>query len=282
MSVDVVTTTSLRQKKQKGEKITMLTGYDFTTARLLDEAGIDIILVGDSLGQVVLGYDSTLPVTLEEMIHHAKAVVRAVERAMVVVDMPFLSFQISPEEALANAGAVVKEVCALPAKFKDGRPTCEPITIAVKIEGGETMAETIRAIVEAGIPVMGHIGMQPMLASLYGGPRVHGRNESEAERILNDARIIEEAGAFAVVLELVPQELAKRVTEILSIPTIGIGAGPHCDGQVLVSSDMLGLYRAPFKHVKRYADLADIMLKAFKAYIEDVKTGAFPNAEHSF
>lgn len=282
MSTELVTTASLLRKKRDHEKITMLTGYDFTTARLLDEAGIDIILVGDSLGQVVLGYDSTLPVTMEDMIHHTKAVVRGVERAMVVSDMPFLSFQISPEEALANAGTLIKEVRSTPVKLVNGKPSSGSVTVAVKLEGGEQVAETIRKIVDAGIPVMGHLGMQPMSASVYGGPRVHGKSEAEAERILRDAKIIEEAGVFAIVLELVPTELARQVTNSVSVPTIGIGAGPYCDGQVLVSSDMLGLYRALFKHVKQYADIGNIMLDAFRAYIEDVKSGKFPTTEHSF
>lgn len=282
MSADKVTTRSLLRKKQKGEKIAMLTAYDFTTARLLDQAGVDIVLVGDSLGQVVLGYDSTIPVTMEDMLHHTKAVVRGVERAMVVTDMPFLSFQISPEDALANAGVLTKEVRSMPVKLEDGKPATEAITTAVKLEGGEPMAETIRKIVDAGIPVMGHLGMTPMSASVYGGPRVHGRSDAEAERILKDAKIIEEAGVFAIVLELVPKDLAKQATEAVSVPTIGIGAGPHCDGQVLVSTDMLGLYGAPFRHVKQYAHIGDAMLQAFKSYIEDVKAGTFPGPEHGF
>ena len=282
MDTKTVTTTTLLQKKQKGEKIVVLTAYDYPSAKLLDEAGLDVALVGDSLGQVVLGYDSTLPVTLEDMVHHTKAVVRGVRRAMVVADMPFMSYQASADEAVANAGYLVQEAAAISHQTEDRKPVAEAITIAVKLEGGEHMVPTIVRIVEAGIPVMGHLGMLPMSASRFGGARVHGRTEFEAERILSDAKALENAGVFAIVLELVPRELAKRVTESIAVPTIGIGAGPHCDGQVLVTSDLLGLYGARFKHVKQYADLSGTILQAFKAYAEDVRTGAFPGNEHSF
>lgn len=282
MDNKTVTTTTLLHKKQKGEKIAVLTAYDYPTGKLLDEAGLDVALVGDSLGQVVLGYDSTLPVTLEDMIHHTKAVVRGVRRAMVVADMPFMSYQAGADEAVANAGYLVQEAAAICHPTSDGKQVTEAITIGVKLEGGEHMVPTISRIVEAGIPVMGHLGMLPMSASRFGGARIHGKTESEAERIIQDAKALEEAGVFAIVLELVPADLASQVTESISVPTIGIGAGPHCDGQVLVSSDLLGLYGARFKHVKQYADLSGTILQAFKAYADDVRAGKFPEKEHSF
>lgn len=275
MDRDRVTTSSLLKKKRAGEKIAVLTAYDFCMARLLDRAGVDIALVGDSLGQVVLGYDSTLPVTMEDIIRHTVAVARGVERAMVVADMPFMSFQTTPEEAVANAGQILKSVTSS-ISHPDG-----PITIAVKLEGGRPVLETVRRLVDAGIPVMGHIGMQPMSAYRFGGPRVHGKTEAEAEQILDDAKALEEAGVFSMVLEKIPAELAKRVTESVGVPTIGIGAGPHCDGQVLVSYDMLGLYGRHFKHVKEYANLSETILDAFQTYVEEVKTGLFPGPEHS-
>ena len=282
MNGRTVTTATLLKKKQKGEKIAVLTAYDYPTAKLLDEAGLDIALVGDSLGQVVLGYDSTLPVTMEDMIHHTNAVVRGVSRAMVVADMPFMSYQTGADDAVANAGWLVQEAAAISHKTEDRKPVTESITVAVKLEGGAHMAETVSRIIEAGIPVMGHLGMLPMSASRFGGARVHGKTKSEAERILRDAKALEDAGVFAMVLELVPKELAKQVTESVAVPTIGIGAGPYCDGQVLVTSDLLGLYGASFKHVKQYANLSDTILKAFKAYADDVRTGVFPGDEHSF
>ena len=267
MSADKVTTVSLLQKKQRGEKITALTAYDYPTAKLLDEAGVDIALVGDSLGMVVLGYDTTLPVTMEDMLHHTTAVVRGVERAMVVADMPFMSYQINLEQAMTNAGRFLQEAGAH----------------AVKLEGGRPMAETIGRIVDVGIPVLGHLGYTPQSVHKFGGPRIQGRTESDAERILNDAKALEQAGVFAIVLELVPRELAGRVTESVSVPTIGIGAGPHCDGQVLVTNDLLGLYGEFHpKHAKKYAQLSDVILQAFKSYVEEVKSGKFPGPEHSF
>lgn len=274
-----VTTQTLLRMKQRGEKITCLTAYDFSMAKLVDEAGIDIILVGDSLGQVVLGYETTLPVTMEDMLHHVKAVVRGVNRAMVVADMPFMSFQSSPEDALRNASRFVKEAGAVGSRIVAGKPLPEALTIAVKLEG--PAVDAIKRIVDAGIPVMGHLGMQPMSAALYGGPRVHGRDEAEAERILREAEAVEKAGVFSIVLEKVPASLAKQVTEMVSVPTIGIGAGPHCDGQVLVSYDMLGLYGLKLKHVKQYANFFDEAMAAFKTYIEEVKSGVFPGPEHS-
>ena len=263
----MVTTLDLLKKKQKGEKITILTAYDYSTAKLIDEASVDVIMVGDSLGMVVLGYDSTLPVTMEDMLHHTRAVVRGVNRAMVVGDMPFLSYQINVEEAVENAGRFLQEAGAH----------------AVKLEGGRPMVDTISRIVDVGIPVMGHLGMTPQSVHKFGGFRLQGKTESDAERIFNDAKALEQAGVFAIVLELVPTELAKRITEAVSVPTIGIGAGPHCDGQVLVTNDLLGLYGEFHpKHAKKYANLSDVMLEAFKSYIEEVKAGKFPGPEHSF
>ncbi|HUV05638.1 MAG TPA: 3-methyl-2-oxobutanoate hydroxymethyltransferase [Armatimonadota bacterium] len=267
MSKDKVTTVSLLEKKQKGEKITALTAYDYSTAKLLNEAGVDIALVGDSLGMVVLGYETTLPVTMEDMLHHTAAVVRGVQRAMVVADMPFMSYQISPEQAMANAGRFLQEAGAH----------------AVKLEGGRPMVETIRRIVDVGIPVLGHLGYTPQSVHKFGGPRIQGKTESDAQRILNDARALEQAGVFAIVLELVPKELAKRVTESVSIPTIGIGAGPDCDGQVLVTNDLLGLYGEFHpRHAKKYANLSEVILAAMKSYVEEVKSGEFPGPEHGF
>ena len=267
MSKDKVTTVSLLEKKQKGEKITALTAYDYSTAKLLNEAGVDIALVGDSLGMVVLGYETTLPVTMEDMLHHTAAVVRGVQRAMVVADMPFMSYQISPEQAMANAGRFLQEAGAH----------------AVKLEGGRPMVETIRRIADVGIPVLGHLGYTPQSVHKFGGPRIQGKTESDAQRILNDARALEQAGVFAIVLELVPKELAKRVTESVSIPTIGIGAGPDCDGQVLVTNDLLGLYGEFHpRHAKKYANLSEVILAAMKSYVEEVKSGEFPGPEHGF
>lgn len=262
-----VTTATLLKKKQAGEKITVLTAYDYSTAKLLDEAGIDIALVGDSLGMVVLGYDSTLPVTMADILHHTKAVSRGIERAMIVADMPFMSYQINPDEAVANAGRFLQEAGAH----------------AVKLEGGRPVAETVARIVDAGIPVMGHLGMTPQSVHKFGGFKVQGRAESDAERLINDAKALEQAGVFAIVLELMPRDLAKQITEAISVPTIGLGAGADCDGQVQVSNDLLGLY-GEFnpKHAKKYANLRADILKAFKSYVEEVTDGKFPTEEHSF
>lgn len=262
-----ITTRSIVEKKKADEKIAMLTAYDYPTARLIDDAGADVILVGDSLGEVVLGMESTLPVTMEMMIHHASAVVRAVQRALVVGDMPFMTYQISPEEALRNAGRYMQEAGIH----------------AVKLEGGHSVIDAVKRLIDAGIPVMGHLGYTPQSTYQFGGPRVQGRTESEAERILNDARELEAAGAFSIVLEVIPQDLARKVTTAVSIPTIGIGAGPHCDGQVLVVHDLLGLTMngAP-KHAKRYANLAAEMTNAFEQYIKEVREGIFPGEDHSF
>ena len=261
-----VTTADFLEKKRKGEKITILTAYDYLTAKIVDSAGVDAILVGDSLGMVALGYMSTIPVTMEEMIHHTKAVVRGRKNAMVIFDMPFLSYQTGVRDAILNAGRALKET------------GCN----AVKIEGGVEQAETIRALVNAGIPVMGHVGLQPQSVNVYGGYRLRGKGE-EREKIIEDAKAVEEAGAFAVVLEKIPAELAKEITEMLSIPTIGIGAGKFCDGQVLVFHDMVGLFEdfKP-KFVKRYAELGKLAREAVEKFIEEVKSGKFPDEEHSY
>lgn len=262
-----VTVPEIERMKQGGEKITVLTAYDYSFARILDEAGIDILLVGDSLGSVIQGQDSTLPVTLDEMIYHTRAVVRGRKRALVVSDMPFLSFQVSVEEAKRNAGRFLQEGGAE----------------AVKVEGGVRMLETIEAIVRIGIPVMGHVGLTPQSIHQFGGYKVQGKEKEQKEAILQDALAVEEAGAFSIVLEGVPMELAQEITRRLSIPTIGIGAGAHCDGQVLVVHDMLGLFdKYTPKFVKKYADVKEVMAEAVKSFIAEVREGKFPDEEHSF
>lgn len=261
-----ITVRSLTDKKQKGEKITMLTAYDYTTARLLDEAGIDIILVGDSLANVFQGRETTLPVTVEEMLYHTRVVSNGVKRAMVVADMPFLSYQVSIDEAIRNAGRFLKEAGAN----------------AVKIEGGKEVATLVERLVSVGIPVMGHIGLTPQSVNALGGYRVVGRDEKEKERLLESAKSLEKAGAFSIVLEMVPAEVSREITKSISIPTIGIGAGPYCDGQVLVVNDLLGLSDVSYKFVKKYANLSQIIIEAVKEYIEEVKSGKFPGDEHSF
>jgi len=257
----------LKAMKKRGEKIAMLTAYDYPTARILDEAGVPIILVGDSLGMVVLGYDSTLPVTMADMIHHTKAVVRGSQRAHVVGDMPFMSYQAGPEDALRNAGRLMQEAGAQ----------------SVKLEGGRSVAETVRRLVEAGIPVMGHIGLTPQSLHRFGGYKVQGKTPAAAVKLLNDAQALEEAGAYAIVLETIPAALAKLITERVSVPTIGIGAGPHCDGQVQVLYDMLGLYPdfVP-KHAKQYAHLAEEAGRAVRHYLAEVTEGRFPTEKESF
>ena len=261
------TTVSLKEKKRNGQKITMLTAYDFPTARMMDEVGIDIILVGDSLGNVVLGYETTLFVTMDEMIHHTRAVTRAARNTMVVGDMPFLSYHLSVEEGLRNAGRFMQEAGAQ----------------AVKLEGGQERVAVVRALTEAGIPVMGHIGLTPQAVHQLGGFRVQGKDVETAQQLIADAKALEEAGAFAVVLECVPAPLAKKVTQEVSIPTIGIGAGPDCDGQVLVNHDMVGLFGGHVpKFVRQYAQIGEIMKEAFKAYKEDVEKGTFPTEEHCY
>jgi len=267
MAPDKVTVPEIRKMKQNSEKITALTAYDYSFSRILDEAGVDIPLVGDSLGSVIQGRENTLHVTLEEVIYHTRAVVRGRERALVVADMPFLSFQISVEEAKRNAGKILQEAGAE----------------AVKLEGGVEMLETIEAIVKIGIPVMGHVGLTPQSLHRFGGYKVQGKEKDQREKIVQDALAVEEGGAFSVVLESIPLDLAQEITRRLSIPTIGIGAGVHCDGQVLVVHDMLGLFDmyTP-KFVKRYADLKSVMSEAVRNYNAEVREGKFPDEEHSF
>jgi 3-methyl-2-oxobutanoate hydroxymethyltransferase len=262
-----ITILDIYKKKAEGRKITMLTAYDYPTAQIVDQAGIDMILVGDSLGMVVQGVSSTLPVTMDEMIYHTKMVSRGAVSAMVVGDMPFLSYQTQKAEAVRNAGRFLKEAGAE----------------AVKLEGGTQMAEAIRAIVDAGIPVMAHIGLTPQYMHALGGFKVQGKDEATREKILADARSVQDAGAFSVVLEAMPVSLAKEIQTMLHIPTIGIGAGPDCDGQVLVLHDLLGLFdRFTPKFVKKYVNLKDQALKAVKEYKQDVENGKFPSEEHSF
>jgi 3-methyl-2-oxobutanoate hydroxymethyltransferase len=262
-----VTISQIKAMKQKSEKITMLTAYDYTTAKIVDETGVPIILVGDSLGMVVLGYDSTIPVTLEVMLHHTKAVVRGAKNALVVGDMPFMTYQISPEQAIMNAGRFLQET------------GCQ----AVKLEGGVTMAETVKKIVDRGIPVMGHLGLTPQSINQLGGHKIQGKTPESASRLLADAIAIDQAGAFAVVLETVPAPLAAFISKKISIPTIGIGAGAGCDGQVQVINDILGSYTdfVP-KHAKQYAKIAGIMADAVTQYYNDVKNGKFPTDAQSF
>lgn len=265
MSKEVVTTATFRQLSAEGKKITMLTAYDYPMAKLVDAAGIHAILVGDSLGNVVLGYDSTIPVTMDDMVHHVKAVTRGVQRAMVVADMPFLSYHVSKEDSLRNAGRFLKEAGAQ----------------AIKLEGGREVAETVQAITEAGIPVMGHIGLTPQSIHQMGGYRVQGKDEKAAQKLLEDARALEDAGAFAVVLELVPTPLAKVITESIGIPTIGIGAGSYCSGQILVTHDMLGFHgKFSPKFVKRFANLHEAIMQGLQDYREEVESGTFPDSEH--
>lgn len=261
-----VTTHTLQAKKMRGEPITILTGYDYSTAVALDRSGIDAILVGDSLGMVVLGYENTLPVTMQDMIHHCRAVARGARRAHLVADLPFMTYQGSTSEALRNAGSLMKK----------GRMD------AVKLEGGRERAAAVKAIVSAGIPVMGHLGLTPQSVHQLGGWRVQGKSAAAARRLIEDALILEDAGCYAVVLEAVPAEVAGLVTRRLSIPTIGIGAGAACDGQVLVVHDLLGLFdRFTPGFVKKYADLCSEMQRAFGEYIGDVRERRFPAAEHS-
>ena len=262
-----VSITDLKAMKKRGERIAMITAYDYPSARLVEEAGVPIILVGDSLGMVVLGYDSTVPVTMEEMLHHVKAVVRGTGKAHVVADMPFMSYQTGPEDALRNAGRLLKEGGAQ----------------SVKLEGGRHVAETVRALVQAGIPVMGHLGLTPQSVNQFGGYKVQGKTPAAAVKLVNDAVSLEQAGAYAVVLETIPAQLAQVITEKISIPTIGIGAGPHCDGQVQVFHDMLGLFTdfVP-KHAKRYAQLGEAVKQAVSEYVAEVREGAFPTERESF
>lgn len=262
-----VTVNFLKEAKASGEKLTMLTAYDFPTAAAIDAAGIDMILVGDSLGMVVLGYDSTIPVTMDDMIHHTKPVVRATKRAMVIGDMPFMSYQVSKREAMRNAGRFLQEAGA----------------DAIKLEGGEEIAKTAAAIVKMGVPVIGHLGLTPQSVNVFGGYGLQAEGVEAAKKLIADAVALEKAGCSAIVLEKIPAPVAKVVTESIGIPTIGIGAGPDCDGQVLVTHDVLGLFEkfSP-KFCKKYAEVGESMRKAFAGYLEDVKNGSFPAEEHSF
>ncbi|MFC1899802.1 3-methyl-2-oxobutanoate hydroxymethyltransferase [Chloroflexota bacterium] len=257
----------IKDMKEKGEKITMLTAYDYSTAKIVDETEVPLILVGDSLGMVVLGYDSTIPVTMEEMLHHTKAVVRGTNQSLIVGDMPFMTYHISIEDALHNAARFLQEAGAQ----------------AVKLEGGVTVAEKVKRIVDCGIPVMGHIGLTPQSVNQFGGFRVQGKSVVAAAEMLQDARALEEAGAFAVVLETIPTPLAALITRKISIPTIGIGAGIGCDGQVQVINDILGTFTnfVP-KHAKQYAKLSEIMSKAVTEYYNEVRAGIFPTEKQSF
>ena len=261
-----ITINQIKEMKSKGEKITMLTAYDYSTAKIIDEVGVPLILVGDSLGMVVLGYESTIPVTMDEMLHHTKAVVRGTKRAMIIGDMPLMTYHVSVEDALRNAARFIQEGGAQ----------------AVKLEGGVTVAEKVRRIVECGIPVMGHIGLTPQSIYQFGGYKVQGKTAEAAARMLEDARALEQAGAFAIVFETVPAQLATFITQRISIPTIGIGAGIGCDGQVQVINDILGSF-ADFvpKHAKQYAKLTDIIRKAVTEYHNEVKAGTFPTNEQS-
>ena len=261
------TTSTVLAQKQNGDKITMLTAYDYSTAKLMDESGINCILVGDSLGMVMLGYDSTLPVTMEDMLHHTKAVTRGAKNAMVIADMPFMSYQTSVYDAVKNAGRLIQEGGAY----------------AVKLEGGAAVCDQIAAIVKASIPVVAHLGLTPQSVNAFGGFKVQGKDEARARELIEDAKKIEAAGAFMVVLECVPKKLAEIITQEISIPTIGIGAGNGCDGQVLVYQDMLGMFSdfTP-KFVKNFAEAGALMKDAFSSYIKEVKDGVFPDDSHSF
>jgi 3-methyl-2-oxobutanoate hydroxymethyltransferase len=261
-----VTINDIREMKQNGEKIAMLTAYDYPTAKIVDSCNIPIILIGDSLGNVVLGYDSTIPVTMDDMVHHCKAVVRGAEHAMIVGDMPFMSYHISLEDAMRNAGRLIQEAGVQ----------------AVKLEGGVTVADKVKRLVDCGIPVMGHIGMTPQSVNQFGGNLVQGKTVVVAQRLVEDAKALEQAGAFSVVLECIPKRLAALITQNLSIPTIGIGAGPDCDGQVLVINNLLGLADFNPKLAKQYVNLKDIMSQAISAYRDEVKGGQFPTKENSF
>ena len=262
-----ITPVDIQSMKNERKRITMLTAYDYPMALFEDRAGIDIILVGDSLGMTVLGYENTLPVTMDEMIHHTKAVTRGAKYALIIGDMPFMSYNTSERDAILNAGRFIKEGGA----------------DAVKLEGGASVKEVVKAVMRAGIPVMGHIGLTPQTISMLGGFKVQGRDAQSAQKIIDDALLLEEAGAFSVLLEAIPAPIAKKITERLKIPTIGIGAGVHCDGQVLVVHDLLGLFdRFTPKFAKRYVNLSELMLKAFETYKEEVLKGAFPTDQHSF
>jgi 3-methyl-2-oxobutanoate hydroxymethyltransferase len=262
-----VTTQTVVEMKEQGKKISMLTAYDFTMAKIIDRAGIDVILVGDSASNVMAGHETTVPMTLDHMVYHASCVVRAVDRALVVADLPFMSYQVTAKEALISSGRMMKEAGAH----------------AVKLEGGAAISDTVKRIVDAGIPVMGHLGLTPQSIYKFGTYKVRAKEEAEAEQLLKDAKVLEECGVFSIVLEKIPSALANKVTASVSVPTIGIGAGPHCDGQVLVLHDMLGLNKEfnP-RFLRRYADLHTTMTDAVKAYIEDVKKVDFPNKDECY
>ncbi|MBW2672438.1 MAG: 3-methyl-2-oxobutanoate hydroxymethyltransferase [Deltaproteobacteria bacterium] len=265
--INKITTSAILKMKREGEKISMLTAYDYSTAAIMDEAGVDMILIGDSLGMVILGYDSTLPVTMEDMLHHTKPVSRAAKRAMVIADMPFMSYQVSAEEAVRNAGRFMKEAGAH----------------GVKLEGGQEVTEAVRKITSAGIPLMGHLGLTPQSVHQLGGYKVQGKDDKTARKLMEDAKALEEAGAFSLVLECVPASLAGEISRALTIPTIGIGAGVECDGQVLVVNDILGAFeKFTPKFVKKYAELSKDIQAAVGQYIDEVKGGTFPGKEHSF
>lgn len=267
MAKQKTTIPALKEMKEQGKKLRMVTAYDYPTGILVDKTDIELILVGDSLGMVVLGYDGTVPVTMDEMIHHIKATVRGARNTLIVGDMPFGSYNTSIPEAIHNANRIMKE----------GGADC------VKLEGGLTVVETVRAIVNAGIPVMAHIGLTPQTASALGGFKVQGKDAAAAERMINEALQLEAAGAFAIVVEAIPAPLAEIITKKLTIPTIGIGAGVHCDGQVLVTHDMIGLFdRFVPKFVKQYANISQPIVEAFNTYADEVATGKFPGPEHSF
>ena len=262
-----ITIPDILKKKGEGRKITLLTAYDYPSGRLIDEAGVDIILIGDSLAMTVLGYESTVPVTMDEMVHHAKAAKRGVKYALMVGDMPFMTYNIGDKETVRNAGRFIKEGgCG-----------------AVKIEGGTEMTGVVKTLVKAGIPVLGHIGLTPQTAVQLGGFKVQGKDAKGAQRLLDSALALEKAGCFAIILECVPDKLARLITGRLAIPTIGIGAGPYCDGQALVTNDMIGLFdRFTPRFVKKYADLWPLLLNAFRRYRDEVEGGKFPTEEHSF
>jgi 3-methyl-2-oxobutanoate hydroxymethyltransferase len=262
-----VTITQIKEMKQKGEKIVMLTAYDYSTAKLVENAGIPIILVGDSLGMVVLGYETPIPVTMDVMIHHTKAVVRGTSKALIVGDMPFMTYHVSIEEAMRHAARFIQEAGAQ----------------AVKLEGGITVADKVRRIVDCGIPVMGHLGLTPQSVHQLGGLKVQAKSIDAAKKLIEDAVALEQAGVFAIVLEAIPYKLGELVTKKVSVPTIGIGAGPYCDGQVQIINDILGSFTefVP-KHAKQYAKLADIMSNAITEYYNEVKSGQFPTEKHSF
>ena len=267
MDREKVTISKLQQKKESGEKITMMTAYDYPMAGLVDESGIDTILVGDSLGMVVLGYESTVPVTMDEMLHHCKAVSRGAKRSFIIGDMPFMSYHVSVEQAVENAGRFIKE------------SGCD----AIKLEGGSDMAPVVRAIVKAGIPVCAHIGLTPQTATMLSGFKVQGKDAESAQELMESARNLEAAGAFMIVMECIPDLLAANITEALSIPTIGIGAGEDCDGQVLVFHDLVGLFeRFTPKFVKQYINLSSMIKAALVQYKSEVEEGSFPGPEHSF